>query len=630
MSTTVNPLYTRTGLSKCQKPKACGCPACRGLACLERPRYFAGQLLTEDELNSEQAYQIAKNRLQNRYLHGPGVVCGLEVTCSDCEGQVRVSTGYAIDPCGNDIIVCEETTFDLLAAIAKCCQRSARKRDDCDPYQPAPAKGCEDLEQTWCIAAEYQEKQAKPVTPLKPAKRSCGCGCGGGSSCGCGGTADTGCGCGKPPGQCSCASKNGGTQTSALTAGSCEPTRIRETYCLSVMEEPEWCKKPVLKRTPNEGRAGLSTFSALLQLIPENSLLGNIIACWVCAFEILTSTVKNDDWSILIQAAEQKLPAGIPASQLHAALCRLRQAVIDLFTADSHNTRCQLMKVLDSIDCPPPQANAAGVADVVAYQTQVAPIIRNLLTLVVQYLLDCICEAFLPPCSPDPLDNRVILACVTVKGGKILRICQFGCRSYAGSFPSLYYWLSAIPVASLIKRGLEFLCCSPDLVRANSPLVNSLYAYLDRLDPEAERRIGLVGNDFSGAKILLNMAGTWLDKVTLKNIRDTLAMGFEGASGLNDYVGKRSANVRRALEAKKVVVHFRAVGSTTEMDAPTAARVSVAREGDQVLAYEKDGKVLGFAAYTTEERLRDKEAEIDKTLAEMKALRDELGRYRRD
>jgi hypothetical protein len=121
MSTTVNPLYTRTSVGRCKKPKPCGCSACRGLACLERPRYFAGQLLTEDELNSEQAYQIAKNRLQNRYLHGPGAVCGLEVTCSDCEGQVRVSTGYAIDPCGNDIIVGEETTFDLLGAIAKCC-----------------------------------------------------------------------------------------------------------------------------------------------------------------------------------------------------------------------------------------------------------------------------------------------------------------------------------------------------------------------------------------------------------------------------------------------------------------------------------------------------------------------------
>jgi hypothetical protein len=44
-----------------------------------RPRYFAGQLLSEVDLRDEQAYQIAKQRLHNRYLHGYGVVCGLQV-----------------------------------------------------------------------------------------------------------------------------------------------------------------------------------------------------------------------------------------------------------------------------------------------------------------------------------------------------------------------------------------------------------------------------------------------------------------------------------------------------------------------------------------------------------------------
>jgi hypothetical protein len=476
------------------------------------------------------------------------------------------------------------------------------------------------MEQTWCIAVEYQEKQAKPVTPLKNSKKSCGCGCGG--NCGCGGTsADTGCGCGKPPGQCSCASKNGTTQTSALTSGSCEPTRIRETYCLSVMEEPEWCKRPVIEGTKGR-QLGLATSHALLQLIPENSLLGRIIACWVCAFEILSSTVKNDDWSILFLAAEGKLPTSFSATQLHVAVCRLRQAVADLFAADTHNTRCQLIKLLDKIDCPPPQADpATGISSMAVYQPQVVPSIRNLVGMIAQYLLDCLCDAFLPPCSPDPLDNRVILACVTVKDGKILRICDFGCRSYAGSFPSLYYWLSAVPVASLVKVGLEFLCCAPDLVRSNSPLVNSLYQYLDRLDPDASKRTNLVANNFSGARVLLNLAGVWLDKVTLKRIRDILAAGFEGASGLSGQIGKDSAEVQHALEAQKVAVHFREVRSPTEMASSLA---SVAREGDQLLAYVKDGKVLGFTTYTTEERLRDKETEINSTLAELKALRDEL------
>jgi hypothetical protein len=39
---------------------ACCCPACTGLQCLDRTRFFAGQLLTEADLNNEQSYWLAK------------------------------------------------------------------------------------------------------------------------------------------------------------------------------------------------------------------------------------------------------------------------------------------------------------------------------------------------------------------------------------------------------------------------------------------------------------------------------------------------------------------------------------------------------------------------------------------
>src|SRR5690348_15337026 len=95
----------------------CTCQVCTGLECAERPRYFAGQLLSDKELTSEQAYTLLKNRLHNRYLHGWGVVCGLQVACSDCAGFISLKPGYAIDPCGNDIIVCADQEFNVLKAI---------------------------------------------------------------------------------------------------------------------------------------------------------------------------------------------------------------------------------------------------------------------------------------------------------------------------------------------------------------------------------------------------------------------------------------------------------------------------------------------------------------------------------
>jgi hypothetical protein len=68
-----------TTTSKTRADPCCDpCPDCGGLECYCRPRFFAGQLLTEKELNGLQDYVIAKNKLHNRHLVGAGIVCGLE------------------------------------------------------------------------------------------------------------------------------------------------------------------------------------------------------------------------------------------------------------------------------------------------------------------------------------------------------------------------------------------------------------------------------------------------------------------------------------------------------------------------------------------------------------------------
>src|SRR5438445_9396255 len=122
MATTLRPGATPVPKPAPAHPHTCCCPECVGLECLDRPRYFAGQLLTEADFNSEQEYILAKNRLHNRYLHGSGVVCGLEVVCNNCDSStVTVQPGYAIDPCGNDVVVCSPAPLDVIAAIRDCC-----------------------------------------------------------------------------------------------------------------------------------------------------------------------------------------------------------------------------------------------------------------------------------------------------------------------------------------------------------------------------------------------------------------------------------------------------------------------------------------------------------------------------
>src|SRR5687768_10542088 len=114
--------HTHAGSTMTSASERCPtpCPACGGLECLCRPRFFAGQLLTDQDLNRLDGYIRKKNRLHNRYMHGWGVVCGLEATCHDCENLVSVSSGYAVTPCGDDVILCEPAVVDVCALIRDC------------------------------------------------------------------------------------------------------------------------------------------------------------------------------------------------------------------------------------------------------------------------------------------------------------------------------------------------------------------------------------------------------------------------------------------------------------------------------------------------------------------------------
>ena len=88
---------------------------------LTRPRYFPRQVVTAADLNGEQGYFRELLRRHNRYLHGCGVVCGLEVLVGkDASGGpvVRVTPGHAIDPQGNDIHVPIQLTLKLGQASA--------------------------------------------------------------------------------------------------------------------------------------------------------------------------------------------------------------------------------------------------------------------------------------------------------------------------------------------------------------------------------------------------------------------------------------------------------------------------------------------------------------------------------
>jgi hypothetical protein len=195
IDTQTKPAQAKTGA---EKPRGCGqhhhahecdcgCkPECScKIECFERPNYFCGHLLTDADLKLDQKYVIEKHKLYNRSLHGHGVVCGLRLTCDpECRDAILVGDGYAIDQCGDDLIVCEPRRVLI---------------EDCDP--PKEDEDCEkpsrkpDCEERKCyyIAICYDEDESDYTTPFK-----------------------ANCGSGPAP---------------------CEPTRVHETVKFKVLHE---------------------------------------------------------------------------------------------------------------------------------------------------------------------------------------------------------------------------------------------------------------------------------------------------------------------------------------------------------------------------------------------------------
>ena len=177
---------TSTGDCISQKPgnsaKTCGCGGAGCAACggtgYVRPRFFAGQLLTEEDLQSLSDYVVAKNRLHNRHFFGEGVVCGLEVACHPCGGgKVVVAPGYALDCCGNDIVLSCPVEVDINAMVRELRINTLGGYDCGDPCAPPKKTDCNDNSKKgsggedqpparrYCLYIRYCEEQTDLVTP---------------------------------------------------------------------------------------------------------------------------------------------------------------------------------------------------------------------------------------------------------------------------------------------------------------------------------------------------------------------------------------------------------------------------------------------------------------------------------
>jgi hypothetical protein len=204
MATTISATTAPKPASPCPPPANptpcnCGCHetghvcTCCQTPCFERPHFFCGQLLADGDLTAEQRYFREKNKLYHRSLHGHGVVCGLRLTCDpNCCGSIRVGDGFAIDDCGNDIVVCEPKSFDVIKALKeKNWLIPDPRHDPCKRDEKDPCK----FKQCFYVVICYDEEPCQFTTPFK-------------------------------------------TQCASGSTSSCEPTRIRETFRMDILKHP--------------------------------------------------------------------------------------------------------------------------------------------------------------------------------------------------------------------------------------------------------------------------------------------------------------------------------------------------------------------------------------------------------
>ena len=81
----------------------------------KRPNYFAGQILSADDLRAEQQYLIGTRRRLNRALHGWGIATGLTVTIAAdaAPASVVVEPGLALDRDGRELYLATATAVEI-------------------------------------------------------------------------------------------------------------------------------------------------------------------------------------------------------------------------------------------------------------------------------------------------------------------------------------------------------------------------------------------------------------------------------------------------------------------------------------------------------------------------------------
>jgi hypothetical protein len=211
-----------------------------------------------------------------------------------------------------------------------------------------------------------------------------------------------------------------------------------------------------------------------------------------------------------------------------------------------------------------------------------------------QLLLDCTCRALMPACSADPCQDRVILACLTIQQGRIVDICNFTCRSFAGSFPALYYWLSAFPIFNQILAQVRRLCCGTNII--------------DSVDPANTFRNAARSGGYAAPRAFAANLDAILGRFSLESIAN---LAGPGSISLPALAGQPVNQVERTLKEANIAYVQQTVQSAADVPPPSSPTANLfASPGQKIVVYVAGDTVAGFGPFDLARDVADLRAQV--------------------
>jgi len=270
------------------------------------------------------------------------------------------------------------------------------------------------------------------------------------------------------------------------------------------------------------------------------------------------------------------------------------------------------------------------------YRDGVIQALIDLFGGVLQYLKDCLCHHFLVKCPECGPDDKIYLACVSVRDRQVYKVCNFSQRKYVKSFPTVGYWLSIVPIMPFIDKAIELFCCTilPDFFsRQTTPKPTAYKAQvkgvqiLNAMDAVRKTNLRQVFQQQIGQiSLARNVTGDWAGTAFTEPVTRRRAVVTPG-----DVTGQPLERATKVLQEARVEV------AGIEQYKPNALGTNLVRlpqaglhlaPGTRVTLYEENGIVRYYAiAKARQPALEEIEAKVAAqatTLAGVATLKNSL------